>query len=193
MPPERSRRGLSARHGVNTRRTASFALVSLGAASLACGASGPGRTLGTDLGTFDVAATRAINDCGPNALGNPPELTFDVELARADTELFWDGRVGARLDAALEFEFAASVRFALRPARGTDPGCSIVRDDRIAGRLAADDAGAVTGFSGEMRFAFEAPPESSCTLEEQRAADLPRLPCQMSYTLTGRRTRAPMP
>jgi hypothetical protein len=67
-----------------------------------------------------------------------------------------------------------------------------VRDDRIAGALATDEAGAITSFVGEMQFAFAATPESSCTLEERDAAGLARLPCRMSYALTGRRTRAPM-
>jgi len=188
-------RGLRARLGVNTRRTASCACALGGMmwAVVGCGAQpGEGRSLGADLGTFSVDAEREANTCGPNALGNPLQFVFDVELARADTELFWDGS-GGRLGAGLDFELGASVRVELRAPRGADAGCSVVRDDRIAGVLDADGSGAITAFTGEMDFAFAAAPESSCTLEELAAADLPQLPCRMSYALGGRRTRVPMP
>jgi hypothetical protein len=191
MRPEM--RGRWARLGVNTRRAASFVCGGMMWASLGCGAPpGEGRRLGADLGTFSVDAERGANTCGPNALGNPSQFAFDVELARADTELFWDGS-GGRLGAGLDFELGASVRAELRAARGEDAGCTVVRDDRIAGVLAADDSGAITSFTGEMDFAFAATPDSTCTLEEREAADLPQLPCRMSYTLGGRRTRVPTP
>jgi hypothetical protein len=195
MTPESGGRGPWARLGVNTRRAAScsFVLGGMMWSSLGCSARpGEGRSLGTDLGTFSVEATREANTCGPNALDNPSQFAFDVELARADTELFWDGS-GGRLGTSLDFELGAAVRTSLRAARGLDGGCSIVRDDGIAGMLAADDSGAITSFTGAMAFAFAATPESTCTLEELEAADLPQLPCRMSYALRGRRTRVPMP
>jgi hypothetical protein len=200
MTPEMRGRELQARLGVNARRTAScaYALAGLmwgivGSAIVGCGARpGEGRSLGADLGTFSVDAEREANTCGADALGNPSQFAFDVELARLDTELFWDGS-GGRLGAGLDFELSASVRLELRAPRGAIAGCSIARDDRIAGVLDADDTGAITSFTGEMDFAFASTPESSCTLEESEAADLPQLPCRMSYALDGRRTRVPMP
>jgi hypothetical protein len=174
------------------RRSALAALAIVGA--LGCsGPPGAGRTLGTDLGTFQVDATETANDCGPNALGSAPDFDFDVELARADGELFWDGRVGGTLGADLEFELSARVDVELRPTRGAVAGCSVVRSDRITGDLRPDGAGALTAFTGQMRFDFSATPESACTLEELGLAQLSRLPCGMSYTLRGQRTRAPMP
>jgi hypothetical protein len=153
---------------------------------------GTGRSLGTDLGTFAVEATRSTNECGPGALGNPAAFTFDVELARADGELFWDAR-GGRIGPDLDFELSASSSFELRPARGAIAGCSIVRDDRISGVLQPDASRSLTAFSAEMRFDFAAEVGSACTAEEQDEADLPRLPCWMSYALSGQRTRAPRP
>jgi hypothetical protein len=135
---------------------------------------------------------RRRDECGPDASDNPPRFSFDVELARADTELFWDG-AGGRLGAGLDFEIGASVRRELRAPRGADGGCSIVRADRIDGVLFPDDAGAITAFTGEMQFAFDATPESTCTLEERETAGLPQLPCRLRYALSGRRSRAPMP
>jgi hypothetical protein len=193
MASETTPRGLWLRPAVNARRVASWLLGTTIGAVLACSASpDSGRTLGSDLGTFSVDAARALNDCGPNAVGNPRRFSFDVELARDGAELFWDGNVGT-LDTSLAFELTASVRIELRAARGEDGGCNIVREDLIAGELAGDAADEITSLTGEMHFAFSATRESTCTLEEQADADLPRLPCSMSYALSGRRTRAPMP
>jgi hypothetical protein len=176
-------------NGLNPARWAAAGAIVLGCS----GTPGGGRTLGTDLGTFGVEATRSMNDCGPGALGESERVSFEVELARADTELFWDGRVGGRLGSMLDFEFTTRQRFELRPARGADPGCAIVREDFIAGILEPDTSGAPTAFDTEMRFDFAATRGSTCTVEEQARAELPRLPCRMSYALQGQRTRAPMP
>jgi hypothetical protein len=157
------------------------------------GAPGAGRTLGADLGTFGVEATRRMNDCGAGALGESAQLSFEVELARADTELFWDGRVGGKLGPMLDFEFTTRQSFELRPARGADAGCGIVREDFIAGVLEPDTSGELTAFDAEMRFDFAATRGSTCTAEEQALAELPRLPCRISYALDGQRTRAPRP
>lgn len=179
---------------VHGRSAAAVGALMVGALQIGCsGPPGTGRTLGADLGTFRVDATQAANDCGPDAVDNEPELAFDVELARAESELFWDGRIGGTLGPELDFELDARVDVELRPARGALAGCTVVRDDRIAGELRADGAGELTAFTGEMRFEFAATAESACTLEELGAAQLTRLPCGLVYALSGQRTRAPAP
>jgi len=168
----------------------------LGSALLlaACSAEpGPGRSLGADLGTFGVEASQSESDCGPGALGSTRQLSFDVELARADTELFWDGRVGGRIAADLGFDVAAVARFVLRPAEGVDPGCAVERRDSISGVLGANGTGEITTFTAEMLFEFASEPNAACTARELGEADLPNLPCSMLYALDGRRTRAPEP
>jgi hypothetical protein len=171
------------------------ALASLPALLLvACGGPpGAGRRLGDDLGTFSVEASEVDGGCGGGALGSAPRFQFDVELSRADSELFWDARVGGTIDASLEFELATSTSVALRPARGADPGCAVLRDDFIWGVLEADAAGTVMGFTGNMRFSFKGAEGSACTLDDAAEADLQRLPCSLSYELEGSRTRAPEP
>jgi hypothetical protein len=178
-----------------TRRLlAALAAGSLGGACLSCsGTPRPAHSLGTDLGTFSVQAEQLANSCGENVLGSSEHWAFDVDLAQADTELFWDGRIGGRVAASGEFEFAATVSVSVRPARGNDAGCNVVRDDAISGALVSDDAGSVTGFSGEMSFAFSAAEGATCTLDEQDTAGLPQLPCSLSYALDASRTRAPTP
>jgi hypothetical protein len=161
------------------------------------GQPGAGRRLGDDLGTFSVEATESEradgSACGAGALGSAPRFQFDVELTRADSELFWDGRIGGTVDANLDFDLAALVSVELRPARGADPGCSVVRQDTIWGTLAADTSGEVLGFVGSMRFTFEAAAGSACTLDDTAAAELGRLPCSLRYELDAVRTRAPEP
>jgi hypothetical protein len=171
-------------------------LTALGCAVLvaACSAEpGRGRALGADLGTFGVEASQSESDCGPGALGAMREVSFDVELARADTELFWDGRVGGHIGTDLAFDVAASARFQLRPAAAADPGCAVTREDSISGVLAADATGAITAFTAEMLFELAAEPDAACTARELAEADLPNLPCSMLYALEGQRTRAPEP
>jgi len=182
------------RRALDARHVGALCGVAAGAMAVGCSAApGDGRALGTDLGTFSVQAAQDLNECGPGALGESARLAFDVELARADAELFWDGRVGGRIGADLGFELEASVSVELRPARGEDAGCTILRDDLISGVLSADAAGEITAFSGEMRFDFAALADSACTAEEQDQAELPRLPCRMRYALSAQRTRAPAP
>lgn len=182
------------RRATDTRRP--WAQHWAGACALALGCSaapGEGRSLGTDLGTFRVQAERNVNECGPGALGESARFSFDVELARADTELFWDG-VSGRVRPDLSFDLEASVSVELRPARGQqDVGCGILRNDLISGVLRSDAAGDVLAFSADMRFDFAARADSACTGEEQDQAGLPRLPCRMSYALSAERTRAPAP
>jgi hypothetical protein len=187
----RARRGAASR--TKTDRVV-VALAWLGGTCLSCSATpGAARSLGDDLGTFGVQADQLENACGVSALGSSERWSFDVDLARADTELFWDGRIGGTVAASGEFEFAALVSVSLRPARGADTGCRIARDDSISGTLVSDAAGSVTAFSGEMSFEFSAEPGSTCTLDDQDAAGLSELPCAMSYALQAVRTRAPAP
>jgi hypothetical protein len=166
------------------------ALLLVGACS---GPPGAGRRLGDDLGTFSVEASEVDGGCGGGALGSAPRFRFDVELSRADFELFWDARVGGTIDESLEFELATSTSVELRPARGADPGCAVLRDDFIWGVLQTDAAGTVMGFTGNMRFSFKGAEGSACTLDDTAEADLQRLPCSLSYELEGSRTRAPEP
>ena len=163
-------------------------------ALLALGCSGPpgaGRQLGEDLGTFHVDASEAVNTCGTGSLASPERFDFEVELSRADSELFWDGRIGGAILASLDFEFSAEISVVLRPPRAQQLGCAIGRRDRISGALRPDAAGAIAAFAGTMQYSFAPRPATDCTPEEQQSAGLTLLPCSMNYRLEGRRTRTP--
>jgi len=174
--------------GRAARWRAALACCLIGACS---GPPGAGRQLGDDLGSFAVDATEADNSCGPGALGSTPRFSFEVELSRDVSELFWDGQVGGRIDPNLEFVFAATVKVPLRGARPANPGCAVIRSDQITGLLEADAGGTVRGFTDTREFAFATDPASRCTPEDELSAGLPRLPCGFGYTLEAERTRAP--
>jgi hypothetical protein len=167
-------------------------LLPLSAALVACsGPPGAGRRLGDDLGTFQVEAVEAANTCGPAALGSSESFDFEVELARADSELFWDGRASGQVRAALDFEVATENTFVLRRPVGPDGGCAITRRDGVSGTLRSNTAGEIDAFVGEMTYDFAEALVSACTAEDQQAAGLRLLPCRLRYELDATRTREP--
>jgi hypothetical protein len=155
------------------------------------GPPGAGRQLGDDLGGFQVRASEAANGCGAGALGSRPSFDFEIDLAREQGELFWGRQGSTRLDAALRFELLDGIRVELRPARGSQPGCSIGRADRIAGTLSQDESGQVLGFTGRLEHTFEVVPGELCSLDDRLEAGLVQLPCTLAYDLTGERWREP--
>ncbi|HEU4576975.1 MAG TPA: hypothetical protein VFS67_01880 [Polyangiaceae bacterium] len=174
--------------------TSPSARAGLALAVLAAGCSGPpgaGRFPGTDLGGFRVAATSTSNGCGAGALGSPAKYSFEIDLSRDGSELFWGREASGEIDADLAFEFASGVSIEITPASNTRKGCSIGRADHIVGTLREDALGNVSGFSGTLTHAFAATPSSVCSLDERIGAGLPELPCQMDYALEGQRSREP--
>lgn len=163
--------------------------------ALLCGAcSGPpgaGRQLGDDLGGFQVRASEAANGCGAGALGSRPSFDFEIDLSREQGELFWGRQGSARLDSALRFELTDGVRVEVTPPRGSQPGCSVGRVDRITGTLSQDASGAVLSFTGRLEHAFEVVPGELCSLDERLEVGLVQLPCTIAYDLTGERWREP--
>jgi hypothetical protein len=166
-------------------------LLVLGAGAACSAPPGSGRELGSDLGTFHVAASATENSCGKGSLGSTERFEFDVELARADSQLFWDGRVGGRVGSALDFEVRALISVPLRAAAALDPGCTVNRSDRIQGVLGATTSGDVTDFEAELRYDFAADPAHACNVDDLLAAGLTQLPCGMQYALSAERSRSP--
>jgi len=124
-------------------------------------------------------------------LGSSARFEFEIELSREHSELYWGRRRGIVLEPSLAFELEASMIIPISERRPGVPGCRIQRQDRILGTLEARSGGEVTGFAGSMSYAFVADPAAPCSFDDQLAAGLPRLPCQMSYELEAERTRAP--
>ena len=160
--------------------------------AVACsGPPGAGRQLGDDLGGYRVAASEVSNGCGAGALGSQPSFGFDIDLSRESSQLFWGREASGTIDAQLGFEFQALVRVPIVQPSATSNGCAIGRTDHISGTLRADGSGEVLGFSGRMSHSFQPDTATSCSLDDQIKAGLPRLPCEMTYALEADRTREP--
>lgn len=166
-------------------------LLVLGASAACSAPPGSGRELGSDLGTFHVAASETENSCGKGSLGSTERFEFDVELARADSQLFWDGRVGGHVGSGLDFEVSALIAVPLRAAEALDPGCTVSRSDHIEGILGATASGNITDFEGELRYDFAADKALACRIDDLLSVGLTQLPCGMHYALRGERSRAP--
>jgi len=170
-----------------------FALPWLSAVlSFACaGAPGDGQLRGEQLGLFSVLATQRSNDCGDGALGESRELDFEVELSRLPTEIFWDGRQATTVRGS-HFELTDQVVAEVRAASSAEePGCRVVRVDRIAVTLDDELPGQVETFQGEMSYGFRAAPLTSCLPSDVSRAGVARLPCAIHYELAGRQRRNP--
>ncbi len=157
---------------------------------------------GTPLGTFAVAGALASSTCG----AVPDPWTFDVRLSHEGATLYWlqgglpiEGKIDAAMKASLTSRTEQTVRAA--DAKTQTPACVLARED-VLDVVLADAAGApvtdatrTTSFEGTLTYRF-APGASSgageCT--DQLAAsggDYAALPCAVTYTVTGTRTKAP--
>ena len=166
-------------------------------ALLLLGCSSPGEPTGDPyvpgeyLGAYHVSGTLQVADCG-TALGSPATWSFDVQLSRADYELFWlngreaiSGRVAAD---GVSFTIETKVDVPLEP--DSPLGCTIARADRAAGRLSSATLD-VPSFEGTLEYTYDAAPNADCSAYVD-AAGFSRLPCRVGYALDGNRTRRPV-
>ena len=132
---------------------------------------------GEALGTFQVSANQATNDCGQGALGAPATWTFPIRLSRQGDTLYWingaEAIAGTLAPDGQSFAFETTVRVELN---SKNP-CSVLRQDQAVGKLQTTDD-TVTGFSAWMSFTFQAE-EGHCEID-----GLPVLPCAMRYEMT---------
>lgn len=164
---------------------------------LLLGCSAPGEPTGDPyvpgeyLGAYEVSGTLMETSCGP-ALQSPATWTFDVQLSRADYELFWlNGReaISGRV-AADGVSFALETRVDVPLEPGSPQGCTIARSDRATGRLSSATLD-VQSFEATLAYSYDAAPSADCSAYVD-AAGFSRLPCRVAYTLDGARTRKPV-
>lgn len=148
---------------------------------------------GENLGTFQVTGTQTANTCGAGAFGEQSSWQFQVKLARATGEIFWNNGqeilAGTLASDGLTFSFDTGVVIDMRAADQVGlPACSIRRADHASGTLGAD----ATTFTGELSYQFSPTAGSSCTDIVSGATPLAAtLPCSFSFHLTAQRTVAP--
>ncbi len=145
---------------------------------------------GTMLGRFGVVGKVRANSCG-SSLGAPDPWTFDVELSRSGSTLYWsfmDGRatVTGDLNAASEAKLAYAVA---ANVDGTDAGggaCTMQRGDAID--VTFPTATTPTSFAGSFGSAFSAATGADCTDQLASGGGMyATLPCTVTYDISGTR------
>jgi hypothetical protein len=141
---------------------------------------------GTQLGTYKVVAQSTTNTCGLNA---PNPWTFDAQLSREGSTLYWSwmdgsplasGTIDGNAHATIDDTQSANVD-------GTDASlgpCSMSRQDRLE---IAVPTTAGAPFSGTLAYAFSVSAGSDCS--DQLTAgggQYDTLPCTLTYSISGK-------
>ncbi|MFO0660807.1 MAG: hypothetical protein U0165_13385 [Polyangiaceae bacterium] len=145
---------------------------------------------GTALGTFSIEATLSSDTCG-DGLGAPSPWSFDVELSKDDDTLYWK-QDGAMVSGSISSE-VATISGSQTSEDTTDAGvvtCAMTRADTIKVNLGAETD--VTSISGTVTFVFSVVSGTSCSSElAANGGSYDTLPCTISYSYEGTRTKAP--
>lgn len=140
---------------------------------------------GTQLGTFKVVAKAKDNSCG---LGAPDPWTFDVQLSRSGSTLYWSWMDGSPLmSGTLDSSSHASITTTQTGnVDATDASlgpCTMQRSDDLEVDLPAAQG---ASFTGTLGYSFTAATGADCN--DQLAAaggQFEAIPCAVSYTMTG--------
>jgi hypothetical protein len=139
---------------------------------------------GTQLGTFKVSASSKGNSCG---LGAPDPWTFDVQLSRSGSTLYWswmDGR--PLLSGAITKSHASLTDTQTGNVDPTEAGlgpCTMERQDDVEVDLPASTGASITG---TISYSFTVPSGADCGDQLNGAGgQFEALPCSVSYSMTG--------
>ena len=139
--------------------------------------------------TYQVTGHLTSNTCG---LGAPDPWTFDVQVSRQGSTLYWtwldgtapiSGPVNAQSEATLTGSQQDNVDGTVDGGLGP---CTLERDDTVA--LALPAGATPSTFSGTINYAFSVVTGSDCS--DQLAASggqYGALPCAITYSMTGSR------
>jgi hypothetical protein len=139
------------------------------------------RKPGESLGFFDVVGTLGANTCGEA----PSPWTFRVELRKESvpsSRIHWaqgDLPVSATLASDGSATFQSGSSLVISPPSKKSAGCTVVRSDTVALKLAPNDL----SFDGTLSYAFAADEGSECT--NVSPAGIENTPCNITYTLRG--------
>jgi len=90
----------------------------------------------------------------------------------------------------VSFSFEAVVSQQMEEPQGSGGGCTVIRRDRAAGRLAGR-GGDVKSFTGQLGYSFAAKEQSDCSLLIGSPEGFAMLPCEIGYEMEARRSVAP--
>ena len=133
---------------------------------------------GTALGTFGITATITTNSCG-TGLDAPSPWTFDIELSKDDSTLYWrqDGStVSATLNSSSTATFPGTLTSQVTGNDAGTGGCTMTRTDSTTVKLGATSAD-VTTLTGTISFSF------SVNASVSRVVRLPKCQVSTSFVL----------
>jgi hypothetical protein len=142
---------------------------------------------GTELGTYAVTGQLQTSTCG----GTPPNpWSFDVEMSRQGTTLYWSWLDGSPLlSGGLSASSSASLTASVQSnvdglADGGLGPCWIERDDVIAVTLASSSPPST--FTGSVEYTFSAVSGTDCS-DQLALGNYAALPCSLTYTVSAAR------
>jgi hypothetical protein len=141
---------------------------------------------GTELGTYNVTGQLQTSTCG----GSPPNpWTFDVEMSKQATTLYWswlDGSplLSGTLSSASAVTLTATVQSNVDGVDGGLGPCWLERDDDIAITLATGSPPAT--FNGSIEYTFSPVSGSDCS-DQLALGNYATLPCSLTYLVTATR------
>ena len=147
---------------------------------------------GTALGTFSIEASTTSNSCGDGVDATSP-WDFDVELSRDSSKLYWrkDGVTSSgTLSSSGQATITGGTSAEVVAADAGSTGCTMSRDDTIT--ISIGTASTVTSGSGNLAYTFSVDSGSDCSSQlAANGGEYDKLPCDLNYSFTGTRTKAP--
>lgn len=164
-------------------------VILLGLASGACGdTTGDAKVPGEPLGRFAITGTLSEDECRATVLGVVDPWSFELRLSRLHDDLYWlNGReaIAGRLGSdERSFEFDTQVDWVFEAPRGTKPGCTIARRDLAGGKL-HPNAAEPERLSAEIAFIYDVRSGSDCSDIVGVSGGFSRLPCRVTFDLSG--------
>lgn len=140
---------------------------------------------GTSLGTFAVTADVSGNTCG-TSLGAEDPWTFDLQLARDGSTLYWQGEEATTLDGVLDASSSTTIVQTETSYLG-DSGfeqCLLTRTQTIGVTLGPGEE--VTTVSGTVKVDFAVDDVGACVDQlSANGGSFQTLPCGVAYSFTG--------
>lgn len=152
------------------------------------------------LGSVHVEALLVADTCGPGVTSGDPTMSYEVDLRRSGDTLHWSSPGEAyqgTFSSDDEFCIVLNAEWHVRDPDPwyDDPGCSMVRQERLCGEVAfsqseTDASGAalqqVVNLTARHEAFISGNTGSDCSDQIGLAAgQFLSLPCQVAYTLTG--------
>jgi len=149
---------------------------------------------GDRLGTYHASGKLVSDTCQAGVLQVMNDWQFEVKLSRQSDTLYWingeEAIVGTIAKNGTSFGFQSGVEVTVRPGQGTRPGCIMVRTDAVSGELSSKDTD-VKSVDFDLSYGYSVKSGSECAGFVGVTDGFAALPCQVSYSMSAKRTALP--